>query len=237
MIQTLRLQNQETIAMITAEERFIPIAEAEIANRRAEIERFIARFPVFQTTLEPYRVPDDAPEIVREMANLSAACGVGPMAAVAGAIARYAVLAMQNAGCRHAIFDNGGDIALINDRPVMVGIFTGDSPIKNIGFRIPPRDKILGVCTSSGIIGHSLSFGRAHAAVTIADDPVLADAAATALGNRIQVKNAPKIKSAMNEVLSFGISGCLVIIDDYIGFAGEMPEICRVEVDDRLIAK
>lgn len=237
MIINIRIQNKETIARITADESFIPIAECEIANRREEIEHFIAENPEFQATLDPYFVSSDAPPIIREMAKASAKAGVGPMASVAGAIAKYVLSAMQSAGCTHAIVDNGGDIALLNSRTIVIGIYTGAAAVRDIGLKIPPRDRMLGICTSSGVIGHSLSFGKSHASVTIADDPVLADAAATALGNRILSKDTHKIKLAMNEILSFGITGCLVIVDDTIGFAGEIPEICRVKMDESLIAK
>jgi len=237
MITTDTFRHKATIARITGEERFIAVAKDEIVRRYAEIEDYCISDPVFQKTLEPYTVTTDAPQIIREMTAAGAACGVGPMAAVAGAIAKYAVQAMQAAGASLAIVDNGGDIAILNDRPVVVGIYTGLSPIRNLGLKFPVRTKLTGVCTSSGVVGHSLSFGRTHASVVLCDDPVLADAAATALGNLIPSKDATVIENAMNTVLAYGVSGCLAVIDDYMGFAGEIPEICEVEMDESIIAK
>lgn len=237
MITTDTFRYKATIARITGEERFIAVAKDEIVRRYTEIEEYCTSDPVFQKTLEPYQVAADAPQIVQEMAFAGTRCGVGPMAAVAGAIAKYAVQAMQAAGASLAIVDNGGDIAILNDQPVVVGIYTGPAEIRNLGLRLPARSKMTGVCTSSGVVGHSLSFGRTHASVVLCDDPVLADAAATALGNLIRSKDAGAIENAMYAILAFGVTGCLAVIDDYFGFAGEIPEICEVEVDEKLIAK
>lgn len=237
MFTTVTFRHKATIARITGDENFIAVAQAEIVRRYAEVEEYCACDPVFQKTLKPYLVAADAPPIVREMAAAGDACGVGPMAAVAGAIAKYAVLAMQTAGATLAIVDNGGDIALLNDQPVVVGIYTGPAKIRNLGLRLPARSNLTGVCTSSGVIGHSLSFGRSHASMVLSDDPTLADAAATALGNRIRTKDAAAFENALNAVLAFGVTGCLAVMDDYLGLAGEIPEICEVEIDEKLIAK
>ncbi|MCK9558963.1 MAG: UPF0280 family protein [Candidatus Marinimicrobia bacterium] len=237
MNETVTFRYKSTIARITSETEFIKIAEDEIIRRYNEIENYIAYYPAFGKTLKPYQVKDDADRIVREMADAGRICGVGPMAAVAGAIAKYAVLAMQKAGANFAIVDNGGDIAILNDQPVVVGIYCGPAEIHDLGLRLPARSTLTGVCTSSGVIGHSLSFGRAHASVIISDDPILADAAATALGNRIRTKNPVLLENAMQDALKFGVAGCIVIIDDFFGFAGEIPELCQVEMNENLIAK
>jgi ApbE superfamily uncharacterized protein (UPF0280 family) len=228
---------KETIASIVAEPEFFAAAEAEIASRRQEIEEYIARDPRFLTTLEPYEVAADAPVVVRQMADAAARVGVGPMAAVAGAIAECAVRAMVAAGAGHAIVDNGGDIAMRIARPVTVGIFAGPSPIRDLALRFKAEDGIVSVCTSSGTVGHSLSFGRADAAVAIAKDAAVADAAATALGNGVKSKDAAAIEGAMAPLHAAGVRGMLVIIGDLLVASGELPEIVRARVDHELIAK
>ena len=44
----------------------------------------------------------------------------------------------------------------------------------------------MGICTSSGTVGHSLSFGKADAVCVKAKSVSLADAAATAIGNMVK---------------------------------------------------
>ena len=232
-----KIQIGQTIATIVAEERFFPVAEKEVRKQRKDLEEYIRKDPAFLTTLDAYTVADDAPEIVRRMAAAANRVGVGPMAAVAGAIAEQAVLAMEDAGATHAVFDNGGDIALLVDRPLIIGIYTGNSRIQNLGFRIRPQKGILGVCTSSSTVGPSLSLGMADAAVVLSKDPVLGDAAATALGNAVVGKKLEILEKALDQLLIEELEGLLVIADDMVGMAGRLPELCRAQVDYDLITK
>lgn len=101
-----------------------------------------------------------------------------------------------------------------------VGIYAGRSPFNGrLAIEIKPEDTPIGICTSSGTVGPSLSFGHADAVVIIAQSAVLADACATAVGNLIQsdsdidrgVKFAQKIE---------GITGVLIIKGEKIGVWG-----------------
>jgi len=231
-----RLRLKETFATVLAGERFMALAEATIAASRRAIEAYIARCPGFRTALKPLAVEAVAPAIIRRMAAAAARANVGPMAAVAGAIAQDAVEALVAAGAAHAIVDNGGDIVLRIDRPVRIGIFTGPARIRDIALDVVPRPGIFSVCTSSGTVGHSLSFGCADAATVIAGDGYLADAMATALGNRIQNGSEKEIESAIRESLLEGVEGLLVVADDRLGLGGEVPEIVRAPVGAQLVS-
>lgn len=228
---------KETIAAIVAEPEFLAVGEAEIARRRHDIEAYIARHPQFLTALQPCEVAVDSPAIVRQMADAAARVGVGPMAAVAGAIAECAVRAMVAAGATHAVVDNGGDIAMCVARPVTVGIFAGPSPIRDLALRFAAGTGLVSVCASSGTVGHSLSFGRADAAVAVARSAAVADAAATALGNAVRTKDARVIEAAIAPLRAAGVSGVIVIIEDLLVASGDLPEIVHVPVDYELIAR
>jgi ApbE superfamily uncharacterized protein (UPF0280 family) len=222
---------RETIATV-AEDVYIPVAEAEIRKQRALLEEYIRRDPEFRTTLEPHLVPPDAPLIVLRMAEAAAKAGVGPMAAVAGAVAEAALRAMIEAGATHALVDNGGDIALLIERPVTVGIFTGPSAVHDIGLRVEPRPGILGICTSSGTVGHSLSFGRADAATVIAGDVCLADAVATALGNAVSDENETRLSETLAALGKIeGVEALLAVIENTLAVWGDLPPLVRTHVD------
>jgi ApbE superfamily uncharacterized protein (UPF0280 family) len=228
---------KETFATIIAEERFMKLAEQTIIAARSAIEAYIANRPRFGTTLEPLAVESGAPEVVRLMAAAAARAGVGPMAAVAGAIAQVTVESLAAKGCSHVIMDNGGDIVLFIDRPVTIGIFTGPATIRDIALRFLPRPDIFSVCTSSGTVGHSLSFGRADAATVIAGDGYLADAMATALGNRVKKGSDKEIEQAIRESLIDGVEGLLVVAKNRLGLGGELPEIVRTHVETNIISQ
>jgi len=167
-------------------------------------------------------VEEDAPQIVRAMASDAEKVGVGPMAAVAGAVAEWVGRELLPLS-REVIVENGGDIFLKTARVRSIGVYAGEaSPFTGkIALEIRPEETPLGVCTSSGTVGHSLSFGSADACIVISPSTPLADAAATAIGNR--VKSTADIPQAIDFARSIeGIRGAVIMKDDQIGFWGEV---------------
>ena len=230
-------QLRETIATIFAyEQSHIEAAKESIREQRNLLEKFIPADPFFMLTLEPYDLKaDNAPDIVQQMIKTSAVFGIGPMSAVAGVIAKLAVEAMIEAGALYAIVDNGGDISILNDQTVLVGIYAGTSPIKDLALEVPPRAEPLGICTSSGTVGPSISFGCADAALIVSKDPALADAAATALGNAVQPEAL--LAECFKVIDKPGIDGALVIRGEEMAVWGELPPIRRARVGAERITK
>ena len=226
-----KFRHKETIATILVEdEKYYDIAVKAILKARKEIENYIAKDPFFLTALEPYDC--EAEGIVKRMCEAAKKANVGPMASVAGAIAGYAVEETVNAGARFIVIDNGGDIAINSDRELVIGIYP-----TNLAFKIKGR---ICVCTSSGKIGHSISFGYADA-VTIFGDCCLADAFATALANEIkedfgQREIEDALKKFWDNAKNY-VNGAIVVKDDFIGFVGNVPEIIKAEIDYDLITK
>jgi len=226
-----------TFATVIADARFVPLAIADITEQNRRLRSYIADHPDFLHALAPVPVTRSAPPIARAMAKAARQAGVGPMAAVAGAIAESALRAMMAAGAVHALVDNGGDIAMILAEPVTVGIFAGDSPVRDLALRFPPGDGVVSVCTSSGTVGHSLSFGIANAATVIAGDAALADAVATALGNVVRDLDPEAIGRGMIPLLATGVDGLLVIASDLLLTLGDLPEWVRTPVAPRLASR
>ena len=192
-----------------------------VLKHRGPLESYIGHHPLFLTTLEPYQAEAEAPAIVKEMARVSQLTGVGPMAAVAGAIAE-AVGRDLLAFSPEVIVENGGDIFLKISKKRLVGIYAGQSSFtKKIALEIMPRETPLGVCTSSGTVGHSLSLGSADAVIVLSPSTALADAAATALGN--MVKAAADIPQAIERAQSIdGLRGLVIIVGDEMGVWGKV---------------
>jgi ApbE superfamily uncharacterized protein (UPF0280 family) len=227
---------RQTAVTMIAEERYLSKGKEAIFQAREVIERFIASDPLFRNTLEPYDEPDDAPPLIKRMCDAGRAAGVGPMAAVAGAIAEHSVLAMKERGADHAVVDNGGDIALLLAEVTNVGIYTLNPKFRGLGLRCLPSDSIFGICTSSGQIGPSISFGRAEAAMVISRNVTLADACATKLGNLVVSDEQREIQEALGIVTSIAeVKGALVIVGDSIGVKGDLPELVNVEFNDEAV--
>jgi ApbE superfamily uncharacterized protein (UPF0280 family) len=192
---------------------------------RASLEEYVAGHPDFLTSLEPVSVGGDAPQIVKSMAQAASRVGVGPMAAVAGAVAEHVGVELARFS-RDVIVENGGDIFMKATRTRSIGIYAGQSSpfTGKIALELSPAQTPLGICTSSGTVGHSLSFGRSDACIVISRSTPLADAAATAIGNRIET--AADISGAVDFARSIeGIVGVVLIKDDRIGFWGEVKVV------------
>jgi ApbE superfamily uncharacterized protein (UPF0280 family) len=193
-----------------------------LLRHRASLEGYIERYPGFLTSLEPVAVGQDAPQIVKAMAEAADKVDVGPMAAVAGAIAEHVGKELLPFS-REVIVENGGDIFLRIMKARSIGVYAGEaSPFSGkIGLEISPEQTPLGICASSGTVGHSLSLGGSDACIVLSHSTALADAAATAIGNLIGY--ADDIPRGIDLARSVeGIRGVVVIKDDRIGIWGDV---------------
>lgn len=173
----------------------------------------------FEYSLVPVEISGAMPKIIKDMITSSRSAGIGPFSAVAGAVAQYVGQELLKYSSE-VFVENGGDIFLHSKNKYTVAIYAGDSPLSmKAGLKMPPGRH--GICTSSGRIGHSLSFGNAHAAVCVSENTTLADSCATLLGNL--VKTPDDVVSALDHVCGIdGIIGAVCIIDEHIGFSGDI---------------
>jgi uncharacterized protein len=203
------------------------IVVAEIVRQRRILEEYIAQDPAFKTTLVPIDLRADAPEIARRMAWAARRAGVGPMAAVAGAMAQVAAEAALAAGAREAIVDNGGDIYLKAVEPVLVTLGTGTAKLADrLALAVQPQETPISICSSSGKMGHSMSFGLCDLATIVAKDAALADAAATEAGNL--VKTIDDVDAALERIMRIeGVDGVILVKDERVGLAGHLPRLVK----------
>lgn len=188
---------------------------------RHQLEAYLASHPGFSDSLLPLEEDPYAPPLVRKMMEAGLKAKVGPMAAVAGAIAQGVGEGLLQLS-RQVIVENGGDIFMKMDRPVTVAIFAGTSALSGrVGLLIHPHQMPLGLCSSSGTVGHSLSQGVADAVSVAASSAALADSAATALGNRIKKReDLPRVAEWANEI--GGIVGGVAILKDAMATWGDI---------------
>jgi ApbE superfamily uncharacterized protein (UPF0280 family) len=211
----------ETDLRIGANKHLYDEAYKYAKKYRAQVELYLKAYKEFLTSLRPVEIKPGAPFIVEKMCKASEKAGVGPMAAVAGAISEMVGTELLKYS-EEVIVENGGDIFIKTNIPRKIGIYAGNSVFsEKIALEIFSEDTPLGICTSSGTVGHSLSFGKADAAVIVSKDTFLADAVATATGN--MVKDAGDIEKAIEFALSIeGIEGVLIIIGSKIGAQGNI---------------
>lgn len=218
---SFRVVVRESDLLVWAERDLSQEVAEEVLGIHDELEGFMELHRRFRDSLVPYDVPDGSPAVVRSLAEAAKAVGVGPMAGVAGVVAdRVGSCLLRES--REVIVENGGDLFVATRRERKVGIYAGSSPLSGkLALSVPPAPDGYGICTSSATVGPSLSLGIADVALVKADSAVLADAAASALGNR--VKKEGDIEGALAFILDHaGIQGALVIVGDRLGIAGDI---------------
>ena len=212
---------KETDLYIKATQDLREMARQAIIHHRFQLEQYISKYPEFFRSLVPLATDEYAPPIVRDMIQAAQCAGVGPMAAVAGAMAESVGKDLLVSSAE-VIVENGGDIFIQSAKELKVGIFAGKSPLSfRVGLKIPAANHGWGVCTSSGTVGPSLSFGRADAVCVLAPSASLADAAATAVGNI--VGSSTDLPKGLEKAQTIpGLTGAVIIIGDKLGAWGDM---------------
>jgi len=224
--------NESKIHIKTDKKKAIEEAMKEIRRQREELINQIREHPEFEYALKPVPATPNAPKIVQIMTEASKIADVGPMAAVAGALADLGLEAMLEAGAKTAVVEDGGEIAAFTSQPVAIMILSSNSSLSGkIGFEITREDCPIGIATSSSKTGHALSFGEADSVTVFAEKAAIADAAATAICNSVVGVNIEKsIERGLDKCKSMKvIRGAIIIREGQIGLTGKLPKFTRVK--------
>jgi uncharacterized protein len=214
--------------IISDKQEAIQAAQESIKRNRQELELFIRTNPAFLHTLTPIAAPEK-PFVAKIMAEASQKAEVGPMAAVAGAIADLAVADMKKTGCAVAVVENGGEIMATSNKPIDVAVAIGEEPLsKRFGFRL--TEFPIAIATSSGRFSHAFSFGDAEAATVFCRNATLADAVATAVGNVVKGEDAQTgIQAGINKGSSIeGVEGLMIVYTGQVGTWGKIPQVIKL---------
>jgi len=195
-----------------------------LTRHRHSLETYIKNHPEFRSSLRPLPEDNLAPPIIRDMLSKSKICGVGPMASVAGAISEFMGNDLLHK-TENIIIENGGDIFLKSKKELTVSVYAGESSLSyKVNFLVKPEDSPLGICTSSATVGPSLSFGKADAVCVISKSATLADAAASAIGNKVKGKN--DIRNSLDFGIKIpGVTGIIIIMGKELGVIGNVEFI------------
>jgi ApbE superfamily uncharacterized protein (UPF0280 family) len=220
-LTSFQVRVKETDLYLRATRDLSENARQSVLLHRYHIEGYILGHPDFLRSLTPVPPDEFAPPIVRRMIQAGQTAGVGPMAAVAGAMAE-AVGEDLLEESPEIMVENGGDIFLACSRETRVGIFAGNSPLSlRVGLVVPAAGHPWGVCTSSGTVGPSLSFGRADAVCILSPSASLADAAATAVGNLVGTPG--DLEKGLQKAKAIeGVSGAVIILGEKLAAWGEI---------------
>jgi len=217
-----KIHQKESNIFVCTKGKFKSKAKLYLDEARNQIETYIKTYPHFGVSFKPIKVDTAAPSLIRSMQGASISTNTGPMASVAGAVSFYVGQRLLKFS-DEVIVENGGDIFLKSLKERIVLIYAGKSPLnKRIALKVPISSKPYGICTSSGTLGHSFSFGKADAVVIISHDSILSDAWATRIANMI--KKESDIKRGINLLKKQSkILGGLIIKGRKLAIAGKIP--------------
>lgn len=238
VLKIRRKFNESDILFQSENAEAIEAAIKSIQHHRRELEKYVFTHPNFRYTLCPLRVESDVPHVVRVMVDSTRSLNIGPMAAVAGALADLAVQSMLESDVEVAIVEDGGEVSAHSGRVFNVGLYAGKTDLAGkIGFQIKPSECPIGIGTSSATVSHAFSFGEADAATVFADTAASADAAATAVCNAVKGSD---IEASVQKGLTFAekigfVRGALIVRGDCVGVVGKIPKLFRV--DDKACAE
>ncbi len=228
---TYRVRQESSDLYIRSQGNHAFLVQQVLRDLRGKILAHIQRQPEFLQAMEPIPELSAVEPIIARMYHASRTAGVGPMAAVAGAISQSTALEL-NSRSAEVIVENGGDNYLILQETALSTIYAGNSRLSGcLGLQIQPWQTPLAICTSSGTVGHSVSLGQADAATIISQDACLADAAATATANMVQ--DQEKLEQALDFALSLpGVMGALLIYQDTLAAHGDLQLVSLQDQQD-----
>jgi len=236
MYQEEILYKNSRIKILTDRKPLIKQAFNELIKQRTLIENYIKKDIFFLSTLKPHKIRKDAPEIVKLMAQGAKTANVGPMASVAGTIAEFIAKKLIQKGAKTAVVENGGDIFAITNKEIIIGLFSGQNKIaEKLAFKLNKNNTPIAICSSSSLLGHSISFGKCDLATVFSKKSHIADAVATAVGNK--VKSIKDIQKTLNWAIKLkDVQGIIIIKDHKIGMIGNIPKLL-LSKDEKLRSK
>lgn len=233
------IEKESDITIISESKEAILRAKKELYFHRHILEKYIVKNKTFLTTFSPIKV-NTKHLIINRMAQAASLCNVGPMATVAGALADLMMISMKNKEdlnynpAKIALVENGGEIAVDSIKPMKVGLYAGKNELNlNIGFLVEEKDIPIGISTSSGTVGHAISFGEADSVTIFADNATIADGAATATCNLVKGSDVEKsIKKGLDhveDIEGIGVRGAFISRNNMVGKVGKIPKLIKIE--------
>ncbi len=202
-----------------------------IITQRKIIQEEINRNPSFNGYEKVELI--DSPRILELMTKAGCIAGIGPMSSVAGSISQICLEHLEKYGTKNTILENGGDIALKSDKKLILGIYAGKSIFTNsIALQLKAKKEGYGICTSSGTVGPSKSFGQTDATIVLGKQASICDSLATKIANYGNGKDDEEIVNNSLEKAEDYLDYCegvIVIKGEYLAKVGHIPKIVKIE--------
>lgn len=205
------IQVQDMTLHIQAGTDFNEESRAAALSFWEQLHAYSMRNPDLRYSKRPIEVPEDAPDIVREIVSAARRAGVGPMYSFQGAVTDH-VGRFLSREVSEVTVNCAGDYFIMGKRRQKLTVH-----------RRPDRSVAIVVPASRRGMGISMTLGRGHAALdglaVLADSCMLADAAAAGVQAILPKENG--FRSALAYLRQVrGVLGGVVVVGEHIGVAG-----------------
>jgi hypothetical protein len=209
------LRVDDSLLRVTAPEEYYEESRAAALSFAEQIRAYAIRNPKFRTSKRPLSVPEDAPEIVREMAQAARAAGVGPVFTFQGAmtdqVGRFLARSLPE-----VMVWNAGDYFVLQKRKTKLPVYR-DAEGGGLSMVVGSGLGTCGLYTSLG--RRQLPAESVDGLAVLATSCILADAAAAAV---MAILSRPRsFRSALSYLQGLdGVHGGLVVKGGRIGVVG-----------------
>ena len=206
------IQVQDLTLHIQAGTDFNEESRAAALSFWEQLHAYTLRNPDVRNSKRPIEVPDDAPDIVREIVAAARQAGVGPMYSFQGAVTDHVGRHLAR-GVDEVMVNCGGDYFILSRRRQKLTVSTRASG-STVAVVVPPTKMGMGI---------SMSLGRGRTVIdgiaVLADSCMLADAAAAGVQAILPKENG--FASALTYLKKVpGVLGGVIVIGERIGVAG-----------------
>ena len=210
--RTSDIQVQDMVLHVTASTELNEESRAAALSFWEQLHAYTLRNPAIQTSKRPIDMPEDAPEIVREMIAASSRAGVGPMFSFQGAVTDYVGRFLAR-DLNEVTVSCGGDFFILARKRQKLTIHTRPDG-GGIAVVVQPSKTGVGVATALGR-GKVPLDGLA----ILAESCMLADAAAAGVQAILPKQDGFRLALTYLKKVP-GVRGGVVVQGARIGVAG-----------------
>ena len=209
------IQVHDMVLHITASPEYAEESRASALSFWEQLQSYALRDPAFRESKRAIPVPQDAPDVVREMVESAARAGVGPMFTFQGAVTDQVGRFLSRAMPELTV-TCGGDYYIAAKKRVKLAVKRrGGEPITVI---VQPDKMGVGVSTT---LGRGRGGEGPDGLAVLATSCMLADAAAA--GVQALLPKEDGFRKALQYLQQVeGVDGGVVVVGERIGVAGAL---------------
>lgn len=215
---TFEVQVHDTTMRINAPAELSEECRALALQFWDQLQSYGARDHRFRASRKPVEVAEDAPDLMRQVAETAALAGVGPSFTFQGAMIDH-VGSFVRRRVPELVISTGGNYFVVPRKRTKLTIFHGEEQGDGLAIVVDPSQGPLGVFTTYG--RRNVPIDLAYGLVVTATSCALADAAGAFALGLLAGEGENEVREALSYLRQVpGVRGAVVLGADGIGLTG-----------------